>query len=104
MSDNKEQADNPAQKQLTPKEQSRRDFLEASGATVVATAAVTGMYTPVASAQSNQSEPEAQPSTLIQVNVNGVDHEIEVQDRWTLNEMLRDHLELTGNKIGCNRG
>ena len=104
MSDKKEQGDNPSQKQLTPKEQSRRDFLEASGATVVATAAITGMYTPAASAQSNQLEAEAQPSTRIQLNVNGVDHEIEVQDRWTLNELLRDHLELTGTKIGCNRG
>ena len=31
-------------------------------------------------------------------------HQLEVEDRWTLIELLRDHLELTGSKIGCNRG
>jgi aerobic-type carbon monoxide dehydrogenase small subunit (CoxS/CutS family) len=27
-----------------------------------------------------------------------------VEDRWTLAEMLRDHVGLTGTKIGCDRG
>ncbi len=27
-----------------------------------------------------------------------------MEDRWTLVELLRDHLELTGTKIGCDRG
>jgi aerobic-type carbon monoxide dehydrogenase small subunit (CoxS/CutS family) len=29
---------------------------------------------------------------------------VDVEDRWTLVELLRDHLELTGTKIGCDRG
>ena len=29
---------------------------------------------------------------------------MEVQDRWTLAEMLRDQLGLTGTRLGCNRG
>src|SRR5262249_15966894 len=28
----------------------------------------------------------------------------EVDDRWTLAELLRDQLNLTGTKIGCDRG
>ncbi len=36
--------------------------------------------------------------------VNGTEHRIEVEDRWTLVEVLRDHLGLTGTKIGCDRG
>ena len=40
----------------------------------------------------------------ISVTVNGVEHQVEVEDRWTLAELLRDHLELTGTKIGCDRG
>jgi aerobic-type carbon monoxide dehydrogenase small subunit (CoxS/CutS family) len=36
--------------------------------------------------------------------VNGTARKIEVEDRWTLVEVLRDHLELTGSKIGCDRG
>jgi len=41
--------------------------------------------------------------TVIRLNVNGVRHSVEVDDRWTLVELLRDHLDLTGTKIGCNR-
>jgi len=36
--------------------------------------------------------------------VNGAERRIEVEDRWTLVELLRDHLNLTGTKIGCDRG
>jgi aerobic-type carbon monoxide dehydrogenase small subunit (CoxS/CutS family) len=36
--------------------------------------------------------------------VNGTDRRVEVEDRWTLVELLRDHLNLTGTKIGCDRG
>jgi aerobic-type carbon monoxide dehydrogenase small subunit (CoxS/CutS family) len=36
--------------------------------------------------------------------VNGQARSVEVEDRWTLVELLRDHLQLTGTKIGCDRG
>jgi aerobic-type carbon monoxide dehydrogenase small subunit (CoxS/CutS family) len=36
--------------------------------------------------------------------VNGAAREIEIEDRWTLAELLRDHLGLTGTKVGCDRG
>jgi aerobic-type carbon monoxide dehydrogenase small subunit (CoxS/CutS family) len=36
--------------------------------------------------------------------VNGTEHRVDVEDRWTLAELLRDHLGLTGTKIGCDRG
>ncbi|MDB9968600.1 (2Fe-2S)-binding protein [Gammaproteobacteria bacterium] len=35
--------------------------------------------------------------------VNGDSHLVEVEDRWTLVEVLRDQLDLTGTKIGCDR-
>jgi aerobic-type carbon monoxide dehydrogenase small subunit (CoxS/CutS family) len=44
------------------------------------------------------------PRTRIRVTVNGSAQAIEVEDRWTLVELLRDHLGLTGTKIGCDRG
>jgi aerobic-type carbon monoxide dehydrogenase small subunit (CoxS/CutS family) len=44
------------------------------------------------------------PRTTIRVTVNGVSQRIEVEDRWTLVELLRDRLALTGTKIGCDRG
>ncbi len=42
--------------------------------------------------------------TLITLNVNGSSHEIEVDHRWTLLRVLRDVLDLTGSKRGCDRG
>jgi carbon-monoxide dehydrogenase small subunit len=41
--------------------------------------------------------------TAIRLTVNGVSHRIKVEDRWTLVELLRDHLDLTGTKVGCDR-
>lgn len=89
----------PAPEGLTNKEQSRRDFLEGTGAAVVAGAGISAVGIPTAKAQS--SNPSAR--TAISVVVNGTQQRLEVEDRWTLAEMLRDQLDLTGTKVGCNR-
>ena len=79
---------------------SRRTFIEGTGVAVVAAAA-----TPALQAQNTNIEPApGVPHTAIRVTVNGKSQRIEVEDRWTLAEMLRDHLGLTGTKIGCDRG
>ncbi len=41
---------------------------------------------------------------LITLNINGDDHEIAVLPWNTLNEVLRDQLNLTGTKLGCGTG
>ena len=78
---------------------SRRRFFEGTGAGIVATAV------PL---KGQEAQPAAQtssvPHTTIQITVNGAARKIEVEDRWTLVEVLRDHLGLTGAKIGCDRG
>lgn len=38
------------------------------------------------------------------LNVNGERHILMVEPRWTLLQVLRDHLGLTGTKPGCERG
>jgi xanthine dehydrogenase YagT iron-sulfur-binding subunit len=79
---------------------SRRKFMEGTGVAVVAATAA-----PAIEAQS--SEPRIAPGvphTTIRVTVNGKAQRIDVEDRWTLAELLRDHLNLTGTKIGCDRG
>ena len=83
----------------------RRDFLEGTGAALV----VAGAAPKFAGAESSEEAANLQaagaaPRTRIRLTVNGTEHRIEVEDRWTLNEVLRDQLELTGSKIGCNRG
>lgn len=42
--------------------------------------------------------------TKIKLKVNGNSHDIEVDHRWTLLRVLRDSLDLTGAKRGCDRG
>jgi aerobic-type carbon monoxide dehydrogenase small subunit (CoxS/CutS family) len=77
---------------------SRRKFVEGTGAGIVATAV------PLQAQQLNSPPPANAPRTPIRITVNGTAHKLEVEDRWTLVEVLRDHLELTGSKIGCDRG
>jgi len=40
----------------------------------------------------------------IEVNINGIDYRLEVQDDLRLIDLLRDELHLTGTKEGCGEG
>jgi xanthine dehydrogenase YagT iron-sulfur-binding subunit len=85
---------------------SRRQFLEGTGAVIaVATVgpALKGNLAAASPAVAEGVEPGV-PSTAIRLVVNGTEHRVEVEDRWSLAELLRDHLGLTGTKIGCDRG
>lgn len=42
--------------------------------------------------------------TLIQLKINGMEHEIAVEPYWTLLDVLREKLGLTGTKKGCGTG
>ena len=41
---------------------------------------------------------------FIDISVNGVIHSIQVKGNWTLLKVLRDELNLTGTKCGCDEG
>ncbi len=82
----------------------RRGFLEGTGAALVVAGAPKLGAAEIPPATVVEQEVAAAPKTAIRVTVNGTRQRVEVEDRWTLNELLRDHLELTGSKIGCNRG
>lgn len=41
---------------------------------------------------------------LITLKVNGTTHEVAVEPYWTLLNVIRDHLGLTGTKRGCDSG
>ena len=77
---------------------SRREFLGAAGAALVVTTAA-----PAVEAQ-RANETPTRPRTLVRVTINGRTQRLEVDDHWTLAELLRDHLRLTGTKLGCERG
>jgi xanthine dehydrogenase YagT iron-sulfur-binding subunit len=83
---------------------SRRDFLESTGSALVVATAVPALSAQSRAGQGVAEAPAAVPRTKIRVVVNGTTHRVEVEDRWTLVELLRDHLGLMGTKIGCDRG
>ena len=79
---------------------SRRAFLKSSAAVTAATT-LPAARVPLGG-QALRGAPS--PRTAITLTVNGVRRTVDVKDRWTLAELLRDHLDLTGTKIGCDRG
>ena len=92
---------------------SRRRFLEGTGAALAAATAAPALDAqtsapaarPPDSAQGRPFDSaQGRPRTRIRLTVNGVAQRIEVEDRWTLVEVIRDHVGLTGTKIGCDRG
>jgi aerobic-type carbon monoxide dehydrogenase small subunit (CoxS/CutS family) len=80
---------------------SRREFLGVTGAALVVTATASA---PVLEAQARSADAPSRPRTQIRLTVNGIQQRVEVDDHWTLAEMLRDHMHLTGTKLGCERG
>src|SRR5262249_31758190 len=90
---------------------SRRHFVEGAGAGLAAASVLplkgqqkgapqkdaSGLVSPLA------TDPSV-PRSTIQCTINGAAHRVQIEDRWTLLELLRDHLDLTGTKVGCDRG
>jgi aerobic-type carbon monoxide dehydrogenase small subunit (CoxS/CutS family) len=81
---------------------SRRRFLEGTGTALAAATAAPALAAQTPAASLNRTS--TAPRTRVQIVVNGVSRRLEVEDRWTLVEVLRDHIGLTGTKIGCDRG
>ncbi len=73
---------------------SRRDVLKL-GAAAVAVPLV---------AQSQQADTNAAVVSTVTLNVNGKAHSLELDTRTTLLDALREHLQLTGTKKGCDHG
>jgi len=85
---------------------SRRQFLEGTGAVLAVATAGPALKVELSAANApvTDSVESGVPSTAIRLVVNGTEHRLDVEDRWTLAELLRDHIGLTGTKIGCDRG
>lgn len=81
---------------------SRRFFLRGTGAVAGSVALLNGAQ-PTAAATDEPPilGPDAVPVTL---TVNGRNHDLHVEPCSTLADVLRGPLDLTGTKIGCDRG
>ena len=90
----------------TPKiEISRRGFLKGAGITA-ATSVIESANALAREAQDSQHKgqtigPDALP---IKLHINGHEHAVTVEPRYTLAQTLRDNLGLTGTKVVCDRG
>jgi xanthine dehydrogenase YagT iron-sulfur-binding subunit len=88
-----EQAPTPADFHLTL---SRRGLLAASAATAAA-----GMTT---AAQAAQPQSDGGARMKVSFEVNGASRTLDVDPRTTLLDAVREHLQLTGTKKGCDHG
>lgn len=80
---------------------SRRRFLTTMGAGTVALSASGKL-----AAQAKQTDEvlKAEEAVKIVLNINGRDHSVLVEPRYSLLFVLRERLGLTGTKVGCDRG
>ena len=80
---------------------SRRGVLAASAATVALASVPPGD----AEASPGEARADTIPATMaLSLEVNGTRHDLRVDTRTTLLDVLREHLALTGTKKGCDHG
>lgn len=84
----------------------RREFLKGTGAAIAGTAVLdTKLQAAVASPEAPQRGAAVGPGPVrILLDVNGRQQALDVEPQTTLAEALRGPLNLTGTKIGCDRG
>ncbi|MER6160830.1 (2Fe-2S)-binding protein [Streptomyces sp. NPDC001868] len=87
-----------------PSEPTRRTFIATT--TVVGGAAVAGglIAAPPALAAEGAVAAEVAPGSRVSLTVNGVRRTVTIDNRTSLLDLLREQLDLTGSKKGCNAG
>jgi xanthine dehydrogenase YagT iron-sulfur-binding subunit len=80
---------------------SRRDLLIVAGASVAATAVSSPAR---AQSRAPAADAAAVQTSSVSFNVNGATHDLRLDTRTTLLDALREHLNLTGTKKGCDHG
>ena len=78
---------------------SRRTFIAASGATTAGAVAVPAGVSVAAGPAAADG-----PSSTVTLRVNGRRHVVDVDNRTSLLDLLREHLDLPGSKKGCDAG
>jgi xanthine dehydrogenase YagT iron-sulfur-binding subunit len=82
---------------------SRRDFLKQSSF-LSALALAPASLVKAAEYKWDEKFADALEKVTVNLEVNGVAHSVGVDPRVTLLDLLREHLDLTGSKKGCDRG
>jgi xanthine dehydrogenase YagT iron-sulfur-binding subunit len=90
------------EKGKNPLNVSRRDFLKGMGTSAIATSIAASPLSLPSSAEA--APPPALKEAWIQINVNDKIHRLKVKSHWTLLDVLRKEIGLTGTKKFCDRG
>ncbi len=90
----------------TPKNYfTRRGFLKGAGVTAATTVIESAHALSAEVNDALHAHPVLGPAALpIKLLINGKEHAVTVEPRYTLAETLRDELGLTGTKVVCDRG
>jgi carbon-monoxide dehydrogenase small subunit/xanthine dehydrogenase YagT iron-sulfur-binding subunit len=84
---------------------SRRAFLRGAGLTTAGTVLAGSGIVGIADKKVKTKEKTLGPNSVpIDMRVNTKTYRINVHPNNTLSEILRDNLEMTGTKVGCDRG
>ena len=85
-----------------PDDPSRRSFVLGSAAAAAAIVVSPMLGSPTEAAETS---PKVDPNSIpVALTVNGTRHELRLDPRTTLLDALREHLDLTGTKKGCDQG
>ena len=87
-----------------PKEFSRRNFIKGVGTGFAATYAYSPGIAKITKKIEKETKDLIEGKQSLSLVVNNHPVELMIRPETTLVELLRDHLELTGTKIGCNQG
>jgi xanthine dehydrogenase YagT iron-sulfur-binding subunit len=82
----------------------RRFLLETTALTGSLAAPAALAAGPAAAAPPDARDRATVPQHRVPFNVNGRDYDLTLDPRVTLLDVLREHLDLTGTKKGCDRG
>lgn len=90
----------------TPKiEVTRRGFLKGAGLTAATTVIESASALAREAKEAVEGDRSVGPNALpVKLHVNGQEHTVIIEPRYTLAETLRENLGLTGTKVVCDRG
>lgn len=95
----------PLQDQAVSADGSRRDFLKKSAVAGIGVAAVKiGDAVPAVASEPAVEGGIAVEKLTVKLSVNGKEHTLPVDTRTSLLDALREQLEMTGSKKGCDHG
>src|SRR6185437_12967263 len=84
----------------------RRRFIKQIAGTTAAIAIAPGLLKSASPAKIERASPAGTASDLVhvQLKINGKTYALEIEPRVTLLDALRERLQLTGSKKGCDHG